>query len=721
MGDVVVSSIAELLGAVEEPRTSAPALAGLDVQLQTGFLERWLNDGIGQPTAARSARAIREDNRGLKLERWLQGAGLSTYFIDGRRIDSVHDLASLPERGCDPAKLWEHIREGVPQERFKTDPATVLVLEEVRASNAMPDLARPLIACLRLGLRRLPWADRFLETLADLERAILEPSGRDALHGLLESGVLHTWVDAIAPGQGALVASARGLDPAIAVDRAVRSVLGPAVYPVPRVKAADYAELAECVAAAFYTLCGDPDTRARIRDALLGPIRLPGAPSGSTASDEAELAKLGAPHDANVFAWCVLKLPILHLGPVAVRSVEEYLAAIAHPQPRAAAVQLANAGVVAMWYRLALGGSLPDPLSGCVPEHEFPALCLAMGEPPPQISVAWSGAAAHIPDGGIAVFSVELCNRDPVRTAALELATDIRPARGRASLDPRVVLPPGARSTSQLTYPSPPGISGQTTVAVAISHAGPHSLLIEAKNLLVTAGFPWQAVATTTLGWIALVTAAVFLIRIILEPLAGALLYRANQLELRKPSDETLAFLSLGIAAVGFITEHIVIVARDRRFWPARLPEATASRMKSIAIALAVVAVIVGYQRGLSNGILFGVIAMGVFVVKLSQRDVVGAAIFAMWLFIGRELGWLLLLVIGGLDTVAIMAASVFSSTMDPRYLAMLGWAICGALLGLAFGLAIALRAVSRPFEAEAARIIVLVTAALLIGLLGTG
>ena len=299
--DVVVSSVAELLRAAEDERTSATVLAGLDVQLRDGLLERWLSDAVGQPEAARSARAIREDTRGLKLERCLQGAGLATYFVGGHRIDSVHDLATLPERGGDLAALFEHIREGVPQERFQRDPEAVRVLEAVRTASELSDRARPLIACIGLGLRRLPWADRFLASLGDLEPAILEPGGRDALYGLLDSGILQAWVEAIAPGKGTLVAAARGLDPAIAVDRAVRSLIGPAVYPVPGMKAADHTELCGYLPGMLHARCGDPEVRARIRDALFGPVQLPGAPPDPGGPSETELCQLSTPHDANLF------------------------------------------------------------------------------------------------------------------------------------------------------------------------------------------------------------------------------------------------------------------------------------------------------------------------------------------------------------------------------------------------------------------------------------
>lgn len=715
--DVVVSTLPELLEAVEDERTSAQALAGLDYQLQAGFLEHWL-DEIQHSAAARSARAIREDQRALKLERWLQGAGLTTYFIGKQRIGSVSDLASLPERGGDLTKLWEHIREGVPQERFKGDKATVYVLEQVRGSKDIPDRAKPLVVCLRLGLQRLPWAGRFLETLGDLEPAILEPGGREALRGLLESGVLQAWVDAVVPGRGAGVAAARGLDPAISVDRAVRGILGPAVYPVPGVKAADYAELVERAGGMLHTICGDPGARARIRDALFGPIRLPGAPPELRDPSEAELAQLHVDHRPNVFAWFALSLPILHLGASVVRSIDQYLAAIANPHVRAEAIRLASAGIVSLWYRRALGGSLSEALSGAVSEQGFPALCLEMGEPPPPVEVSWSDTSATIPDGGTAVFVASLSNRDTVRTAVLELSAVTKPPRGNVSLDGRVVLPPGASTIKQVTYPSPPGTSGQTHILVGVSYAAPRPVVVAATDLLVTSGFPWRNVLPPTLGWMVLVAAALVFFRLMLQPLAAALLYRGGAFELTQASNEAAALVGLGVAVGCFAIEH-VIATRHRQFWPPKRLALTTNQARTAATALVFVALVVGYQRGLGTSLLFGVAAVGAVMVKLAEKDVAGAAIFAVWLLLGKELGSLVLLVLGGLDTIAILAASGFSISGGPSSLAIGGWAICGAFLGLAFGVAVALRGVSRPLEAEAARIAILAAAAILIALLG--
>jgi hypothetical protein len=537
----------------------------------------------------------------------------------------------------------------------------------------------------------------------------------------MDSGILQAWGEAIAPGKGALVAAARGLDPAIAVDRAVRSLIGPAVYPLPGVKATDHSELCGYLPSMFHALCGDPEVRARIRDALFGPVKLPGAPSDPGGPAEAELARLETPHDANLFAWCTLQVPLLHVGSYTVRSLQDYLTAIAHPRGRTAAAHLASIGVVSMWFRVALGKSLSQALSDSVQEDDFPALCLEMGESPPAVAVRSPVTALNIPQGGVAEVLLDVENRDVLRTAVLQLTAVTRPPRGAVRIAPQVVLPPRTVQAVQLSYPSPPGVSGQTTVVVTVAHAGPRPVPIETRDLKVTAGFPWLAVVTPALGWIALATLALFLGRFALQPLAGALLYRGLQFELRPPSESTLALLGQGIALVGFVIEHIAIAARHRRFWPAPPGAPPRSTIKRLAIAVTVLAVIVGAARGFGAGLVVDMIAMGVLVVKLSERDPAGAAIFSVWLFLGKELGWLLLLALGGLDTIAILSAQMFSRSIDPNYLAVLGWALCGSVIGLAWGLAIGLRAASRPFQAEVARVVVIAVAAFTLLLRGVG
>jgi hypothetical protein len=717
--DLVVESLAELLAVVEDPRWSGEALDGVDYQLRAGFLERWLRDAVDQPAAAEAARAIRLDDRALKLERWLQHAGRASYFIGSHRVTSVQDLALLPERGGDLLKLAEHIRERVPQERFRTEPAAVRVLDTVRAAVGISDQARALIACLCLGLRRLPLAGRVLEKLDDLEGLLLEPGGREALSGLIESGVLEAWVDALAPGVGPHVAEARGLPPAIAVDRAVRNVLGPAVYPVPGMRARDFGELVQLARARFAELCGDPDARARIRDALFGPMKLPGTPADAEDAPEDALAKLPARNRPNLFAWHALRLPILHVGDATVTSLDEYFAAIATPAGRNAARRLAADRMITQWYRYALGRPLPPQLRDRVAEDDFPCLCIAVGEPPPRVEVSWARTEAAIEEGGAVTFEAVLANHDPVRPAVLALSVAARPDQGRARIQPRLVLPPGARETTRLQYEGAPGATGQIRLVVGISHAGPREAAIAADSLHVTAGFPWRAMLPTVLIWAVLGGAALLFLRLMLHPLASAVLYRDGAIDLTPPSGLAAALVGLGVACLGFIAEHVVIWRRHRRFWPSPDLGPPLLRTRWPSGALVALAAVIWIGRGDELVGLLVLLVMGALVVQLAQRDFIAALLFSGWLAIGRDLGDLILWMLGGLDALALMATAACGISGEPAAAANLGWGLCGIALGLAFGAPLALRAILRPYGAELARLAILALAALLIALRG--
>ncbi len=491
-GDPVVSSLPELFAAMEAPATRAAAREGLDAQLQRGLLEIWLADAIGQPDAATAARNIRGDSRGMKAERWLQRAGMATYHIGNHRADSVVELANLPLTGGDLDLLWEHIREGVPQARFAGHAAVVNILNVVRDATRIPIQHRALVACLQLGLRRLPWRDRVLSMLEDLEMVLLAPGGRDDLRAWLDADVLAAWAESVAPGAGGLVAAARGLDPAIAVDRAVRSVLRPTVYPVEGVGAADFRELADRCRDQIAVLCGDPAARARIRDALLGRVVLPGTPTALHVPTEPELALLAAPFRASMFAWLALGVTTLEVGRETVRSLDEYFAVIATPDGRTQARRMAAAGVISRWYRFALRQPLPDELADKVPPTAFPALCLAMGEAAPHVTVTWSATAAKLPEGARATFTARLINHDPVRIASLVLLAVAAPLQGRLSFARDVVVPPGDAVTTTLEYESPHGVASRVAITVEARHAGPRPLVVHAMQLTVQAGSAWR-------------------------------------------------------------------------------------------------------------------------------------------------------------------------------------------------------------------------------------
>ena len=709
---LVVSSLAELFASVEDPQSQAAARTGLAEVFDAGLLERWLTECLGRADLAAAARELREDSRALKLERWLQYAGLPGYQIGGVRVDSVRDLAWWPESGGDLAVLWEHIHEGVPQLRFHADRAAVDILEQIRTSTQIATPAKPMIACLRLGLRRLPWRGRALEQLADLDAALLEPGGREALHTLLEAGILDAWAESVAPGTGAWVASARGLSPTIAVDRAVRSVLGKAVYPVAGVRCADVPALVQCATGLLETVCGDPGARERIRDALFGPIVLAGAPVGLSNPSEEELTRLPPAHRASLFAWLALRLPLLHVGGQVVDSSAAYLAAIATRRGRDDAMQLAAAGVITSWYRLALGGSLPEALVGAVPEAAFPALCLEMGEPPPQLEVAWNTTSVMIPEAGIAVFQAVVTNHDPVRTAVIDIDAETRPPRGAVSHGGRQTIAPASSTIVQLDYPNLPGVSGQVHIAVELRHAGPRREPCATASLSVMAGFPWQIVLTTMLGWTAMVGALAFLARVALDPLVHDWIYAERAaVALDMPGR-----LGMCVAAVAFA----VRAAMRGRVWSPRLPDASARPRKIAAIIFVAVALLWGLGRSDGERDLLLQLAIGALVIQLAQRDAGAAAIFGGWLLLGPELGKLLLTGVADYDAIALLTTRVIGADGSPGPRAVAGWGVCGGLLGLAFGAAVALRGVRRPRSAELVRLVLLGVAALVIAGLGT-
>lgn len=711
--DLVVTSLGELLAIVEDEQLGEEALIGIEFLLRAGFLERWLRDALLQPGAAESARAIRIDERDLKVERWLQAAGQARYFIGALRIDTVRDLASLPERRGDLAALWAHIREGVPQERFKSDPATVRVLEEIRISPDLDERARPIIACLRLGLRRLPWGERSLEILEDLAPALQEAGGRESLVAILEARVLETWVEAIAPGKGALVAAARGLPPEIAADRAVRSVLGPAVYPIPGVCARDFDDLVLHAGAMSRALCSSPAARARIRDALFGPVPLPGTPATVRDPREDDLSQIRPEHQSDVFCWYALRLPILHLGAAAVRARDELVAAISEAGPRAHAVQLAAAGMLSQWYRDAIGGALPSELHGQVQSEDFPALCIAMGEPPPPVEVRWDRATATVPEGGTAYFAAEISNRDAVRTAVLALAAEPHPARGKIALEHRLVLPPGAAASVQLSYEGPRGTAGQTLIAASVSHARTGLAPIAVGHLRVIAGFPWRSVLPVVVAWAGLVGAALMFLRLAVQPFADAAIYRGGAFAPQPPSGALAAGVGLVPVALAFVLLRVAIFRRHRRLWAPPATERQREIAKWASGALSGVAVIIGISRGFDGGAIAGLIAAGLLSIKLSEVDLPGALLLGGWLAVGKDLGALLLGALGGLDAFAIMAASAFGISGATAPIAIAGWSSCGLLLGLAFGTAVALRGIHHPVGAELVRLALLGLAAL--------
>ena len=469
-------SLAELLTLALQTETGAAVTAALEPLLLKGLLERWLGDALGLRELADATRAIRTDGRALPVRRWLLRAGAPTYFIGRHRVDDVADLAALPLIEPDLSELGQHIRERIPQERFAFDPLAVAVLDGVRDAAELPAATKPLIACLRLGLRRLPLpSGERIGALLELPSLLDRPGGREALHAALTNRSLETWVESLAPGAGLAFSTARGLPSAIAIDRAVRSIVDASLFVTPRVRARDYNELrmlAMQSVGSTLLLAADAGARERMRDALLGPKPLAGTPADLIDVPEAELSAFSPALRSFVFGWALLRLSFLPLGAKLVRSAEELLAAIAEPVARASARTLAEGGLLSLWAARALGRTLPETLRGRVPEHDFPSLCMELGEPPPSIEALPGVRAFTFRRGEPARFQLHLRNLDPVRAALLDLGARLTPASlHRLKMPSRVALKPGERTTIELQLAS--DSPSAETIEITIGHAHP--------------------------------------------------------------------------------------------------------------------------------------------------------------------------------------------------------------------------------------------------------
>ena len=379
-----VESLPEVIARVDNPATRAQTLRWLAPKLANGLLEAWLGDALGERELAGKTAALRTDSGGAKMARWLWFAGFGKYLIGDCVIGSIADLAQIvPQKSADLAELWEHLLVGLTQAHFAAELRAVAILNEVLADSTLRDAEKPLIACLRLGLKRLPlwWGAKApfasaLSSVADLENALDQPGGRELLHGALGTRLLETWVEAIRPGDGALVAAARDLPPEIAVDHAVRSLGNHAVFLAPGVSARDWNALRTLPPEVFATC----PVRERVRDALHGSVTLQGAPSSLDQISEAELSSWPESQRGVPFAWVTFHLA-LNLGTRSVRSVDELTAALAEPEPRRHAMVLASSGMLSFWLRRVMRRELPEALRGVVPAQSFPGLCFELGVP----------------------------------------------------------------------------------------------------------------------------------------------------------------------------------------------------------------------------------------------------------------------------------------------------------------------------------------------------
>lgn len=117
--------------------------------------------------------------------------------ICGEPIDSPERLATLPLRAANLGDLGAKLQSGAVRAFFAGDKATTAAIDEVLADPALPERARPLGLCLRLGLLRLRAYDRVVKEPADLLLAGAHPVGRRMVEELARDGLLQRWLRAV--------------------------------------------------------------------------------------------------------------------------------------------------------------------------------------------------------------------------------------------------------------------------------------------------------------------------------------------------------------------------------------------------------------------------------------------------------------------------------------------------------------------------------------------
>ena len=512
--DQIVESLPELLAAASRQR----ARDVLGALLDGGLLERWLGEALGETALAVATRQIRLDDRGLKLARWLQRAGAKLWFVAGEPIDTLDDLARLPLRVRDLTDLWEQIWQRVPQERFVGDPRAVRILDEARGETALPGEARALIACLRLGLEKLPVAcDDGLYVLERPEQlaALLDrPGARDRLAWLLSQRVLERWIERVRPSAVGEVIEALGLPPEIAFDRVARALDPDGLHLGPGLRARGFIDLARLAGENPSVLCGAPHSRDRIRDALFHAPPIAGTPIGVSDFSELELAEWPEQVRARLFAWVVLRVPLTVAG-YAIATRGALLEALADRTLRARLCELAESGMLSLYSRRVLGIELGETLAGRVAAADFPSLCVALGDPPPILDVSFPAGRLALWEGGEAEVMLRLINRDETRTAILDLSTVVAPPSAVARVAARIVLAPGQSQETPLQCRSIAGRSGRLTVEARVTGA---QLALPAR-LEVRVHFAFRALLGTALGWALALAPVALMARWALSPL----------------------------------------------------------------------------------------------------------------------------------------------------------------------------------------------------------
>ncbi len=661
--------------------------AAIDSLLQGGFIEAWLREAVREERLATATAQIVADDRRLKAERFAQLIGCTQYQVAGVPVSSIADFAQLPLKVADPMAIWDHIREGVPQERFRGQLNVVRVLDEIRGERSLSDAAKALVACLRLGLRTLPYAGGRLERASDVADLLDAKNGREVLHELLTSGVLEAWADRIIPGSGARVASMKAAPAYFAADRVARILGDRSVHTVIGRRAADRASIT------FGDLT-DPLARARVRDALFGPVPIADVPGDLTRLAEEDLASWPAAEHAQVFGWIVLRLPTLGVGGRPIDTIEQLITAIAEPAARAEVTALAASGILGVWIEKAQRRALPTSLQGKVAPGRFPVLAIELGEEPPALEFHWSRRTAAVADGQGATFELVVINRDPLRTAQLELE-HAAPSGLTISHLSLLVVDPGEEARIILTLQPARGNAGEMSGEITLHHAHPDRPLParHTTRLTLAIGFPWQPLAAAAAAWTVLGALTMYIVRVGLESAA------------REPGAVGAAVALLAVAIERFAVWRIT-----DKFW---LHDHDRSDDDGVRVGSVVLFLVLGIkecrQADSGDGAV-AVVAVAMLVSCLylvARRDLLAVAVFVVMILARRTIGELTF------EGAVAMDRTLGGFGSSPQA-AMVGWTITGAVAGLSTGIAIGFRAIDRPKLGEVLRVAVLLVAILI-------
>jgi hypothetical protein len=223
-----------------------------------------------------------------------------------------------------------------------------------------------------------------------------------------------------------------------------------------------------------FGLLADEEVRERIREALgiYGGTPVNGLEAWPNDVTEAQLADAPAGLRGPLFAWLVLKEPVLWLGGMRyrARSREELLGLLGEAESRSAVLEQARTGVLSAWLAYGLGKRPPAGYEVATEsEQQLAELAIWLGDPVPAVQLSCDPPSLVLAEGAESETDVTVANPDPVRPVwlTLEALADALPL-GLSGLKgaARTYLAPGASTRARLQVRAPAGASGSDTVAV---------------------------------------------------------------------------------------------------------------------------------------------------------------------------------------------------------------------------------------------------------------